>query len=90
MEVLTQIVTAYRDKTVSVWDIGFGLKNPPQWFLQLCEAIAGRRLNDQMVPMPVEYPVQEIREIKAKHLNPGNPKDTFVKWARYMLHMDEK
>ena len=67
-------------------DLGLGL---PIWCLQLCETIACRRLNDQFVPMPVEDPVKEIRDIKANHLNPGNPKDPFVKWARRILHMDE-
>ena len=81
-------VTVSWDNTARVWDLGWHLRLAPPWFLQLAEALAGRRLNDLSIAMPVPDPPAEIQAIKSQYIELGNPEDPYVQRARRLLNMD--
>jgi hypothetical protein len=80
-----RVVTACRDNTARVWDVGLALSRCPDWLLRLAEALSGNRLNEQGILEPTSLERAEtIAQIRRQLENQPDNGDG-VAWGRWVL-----
>jgi WD40 repeat protein len=80
-----RVVTASRDNTARVWDVGLAPSRCPAWLLSLAEALAGNRLDQQGLLEPTRLDrAQTVTQTRQDLKNRPDNGDG-VMWGRWLL-----